>query len=179
MCNPANYCLNIVKLVRCTLICQTVCKHRAPGKLIANLWLRHGHPPRAAVSILTNHYPIHVFYSSVKLFSSSLNLKGTHFSRSIFFLGGGGGEGKEKSQRQTSRRRGLFPTKGHKHSSASVRKKKKKKKERKARWSQQFYLKLLRIHRFVIATIWLPPRCTGKSNAFVVKVGGFKIPSRL
>lgn len=94
-----------------------------------------------------------------------------------FFLGGG--EGKEKSQRQTSRRRGLFPTKGHKHSSASVRKKKKKKKERKARWSQQFCLKLLRIHRFVIATIWLPPRCTGKSNAFVVKVGGFKIPSRL
>lgn len=90
MCNPANYCLNIVKLVRCTLICQTVCKHRAPGKLIANLWLRHGHPPRAAVSILTNHYPIHVFYSSVKLFSSSLNLKGTHFSRSIFFGGGGG-----------------------------------------------------------------------------------------
>lgn len=88
MCNPANYCLNIVKLVRCTLICQTVCKHRAPGKLIANLWLRHGHPPRAAVSILTNHYPIHVFYSSVKLFSSSLNLKGTHFSRSIFFWGG-------------------------------------------------------------------------------------------
>lgn len=58
MRNPANYCLNIVKLVRCTLICQTVCKHRAPGKLIANLWLSHGHPPpRAAISILTNHYP--------------------------------------------------------------------------------------------------------------------------
>lgn len=80
MCNPANYCLNIVKLVQCTLICQKVYKHRARKIDSKFVVTPLGHPllsPSTPISILMDDYPTVSCYTYfiTRRFFFFLNLK--------------------------------------------------------------------------------------------------------